>query len=178
MESGRAVLHTLAASVNETQESRAKSRHQIFLKCFLFHLPPLSWHRHLFLGCSLQEKKFVGEPGGVDYDTPAEYSRGCFRRLPFNCSSCRLVPEWCVTERRPETRRQSDLPRFTQHARRSDTLCCPQIILSCRVFPTGLITYVTARSRKNKKRKPSVLPQRRGSVHYTLARRWDADLHR
>lgn len=29
------------------------------------------------------KKIFVGEPGGVDYDTPAEYSRGCFRRLPF-----------------------------------------------------------------------------------------------
>lgn len=96
----------------------------------------------------------------------------------FNSSSCRLVLESCVTERRRESRRQSDLPRFTQHAPLSDTLCCPQIILSCRVFLTGLITCVAARSRKNEKRKASVLPQRHASVHYTLARRRDADLHR
>lgn len=132
-----------------------------------------------FLGCSLQDKK---KKKNQSEPLIAMHQRNIHEAASavslFNISNCRLLSDWCVTERRRGTRWQSDLPRFTQHARRSDTLCCPQIILSCRVFPTGLITCVAAKSRREKKKtKHTPAAPRLCPLHFSWAvRHWPSPL--
>lgn len=116
------LLHTLAASVNETQESGAKAGARLSSSVSSSICRRCLDTAHLSLLWFLQEKiQMKKKNKAVDYDAPAEPPRG---RLP--AEPLERPPSSSPTE--------SDPSPFTQHARRSDLLFRPADNSGGRMF--------------------------------------------